>query len=59
MTLEWLRRRDEALDRHLRTYQFSQGDILATEEAAEHGGSEGPPADDGSLGLGSLKVATS
>jgi ferritin-like protein len=58
MTLEWLRRRDGALDRHLRTYLFTEGDILATEEEAEHGsGDGGSPAGDSSLGLGSLKAA--
>jgi ferritin-like protein len=38
MTLEWLRRHDPELDRHLRTYLFTEGPILAIEEAAEHGG---------------------
>jgi ferritin-like protein len=37
MTLEWLRRNDPVLDRHLRTYLFTEGSILAIEEAAEHG----------------------
>ena len=37
MTLEWLRRRDPKLDEHLRTYLFTEGDILAIEEEAEHG----------------------
>ena len=35
MTLEWLRRRDPELDRHLRTYLFTEGDILEIEEEAE------------------------
>ena len=38
MVLEWLRRHDPVLDRHLRTYLFSEGSILAVEEAAEEGG---------------------
>ena len=38
MTLEWLRRHDAKLDEHLRTYLFTEGDILAIEQAAEHGG---------------------
>jgi len=37
MTLEWLRRHDPVLDRHLRTYLFTEGDILGIEKAAEHG----------------------
>ena len=31
MTLEWLRRRDEALDRHLRTYLFTDEPITEIE----------------------------
>src|SRR4249919_946237 len=57
MTLEWLRRHDPALDRHLRTYLFTSGSILETEVAVEHsgGGSDTPsPPPDGSLGIGSL-----
>lgn len=63
MTLEWLRRRDPALDRHLRTYLFTEGSILEREEAAEHGaGGDGRADDDGrgggggdgSLGVGGL-----
>ncbi len=43
MTLEWLRRRDPTMDRHLRTYLFTDGqDVLEVEEEAEHGG--GTPA---------------
>jgi ferritin-like protein len=36
MTLEWLRRHDAKLDEHLRTYLFTEGDILAIEDEAEH-----------------------
>ena len=35
MTLEWLRRHDAALDRHLRTYLFTSGSILEIEAEAE------------------------
>lgn len=35
MTLEWLRRRDPALDQHLRTYLFTEGSILEIEKDAE------------------------
>ena len=38
MLLEWLRRRDPALDRHLRTYLFTDGSITEIEDEAEHGG---------------------
>ena len=37
MLLEWLRRRDPALDRHLRTYLFTAGSIPEIEHDAEHG----------------------
>ena len=58
MTLEWLRRRDPALDRMLRTYLFTEGSILEIEDAAEGGGESGaqPPTGDGSLGIGSLRA---
>ncbi len=59
MTLEWLRRADPVLDRHLRTYLFTQGSIRDIEAAAEHGADveDEPttPATDGSLGIGSLR----
>ncbi len=60
MTLEWLRRRDPTLDRHLRTYLFTTGSILEIEAEAEAGsGPEEPDAgagvSSGSLGIGSLK----
>jgi ferritin-like protein len=66
MTLEWLRRRDPALDEQLRTYLFTSGSILAAEEEAVDGGAEGDdaidgggagpaPATDGSLGIGGLR----
>ena len=35
MTLEWLRRHDPALDRHLRTYLFTEGSILEAERQTE------------------------
>ncbi len=54
MTLEWLRRRDPVLDRHLRTYLFTSGEITEIEAEAESGAGAGGPAA-GSLGIGSLK----
>jgi uncharacterized protein len=41
MTIEWLRRHDPVLDRHLRTYLFTTGSIVAVEHAAEHSGGDG------------------
>ena len=49
MTLEWLRRHDPVLDRHLRTYLFTDESIVA--EEAERGEAAGDP----SLGIGSLR----
>jgi ferritin-like protein len=52
MTLEWLRRHDPVLDRHLRTYLFTDESIVAEEaESGEAGGG------DASLGIGSLRGA--
>lgn len=56
MVLEWLRRQDPKLNEHLKTYLFSEGSILAVEQAAEAGGGEAS-AGDGSLGIGSLRDA--
>lgn len=52
MTLEWLRRRDRALDAHLRRYLFTDGPIAGREEA----GSLAPANDlpGGELNIGSL-----
>src|SRR5438094_1958228 len=58
MTIEWLRRNDPALDRHLRTYLFTSGSIteLETEvESAEEASPDGGRDASGSLGIGSLK----
>src|SRR5690554_8139567 len=60
MVLEWLRRRDPVLDSHLRQYLFTEGSILAIEEAADGGGAADAPAvkDRGTaagLGIGSLR----
>jgi ferritin-like protein len=54
MVLEWLRRHDAILDRHLRTYLFTSEPIteIETEDATVAGAG---PAADGSLGIGSLK----
>jgi ferritin-like protein len=52
MVLEWLRRRDPVLDRHLRTYLFTDGSLVAVEEAAEGDDEASAPGD---LGLGALR----
>ena len=54
MTLEWLRRRDAVLDRHLRTYLFTTEPVTEVEAEAE---AEGEPATvgSGSLAIGSLR----
>lgn len=65
MTLEWLRRKDPVLDEQLRTYLFTEGDILHVESEAM-GRSAGEPSTpatpqrsaDGSLGIGSLRGET-
>ena len=53
MVLEWLRRHDAVLDRHLRTYLFTEGSIVAEEAEAESDG-EGEGGD-GGLGIGALR----
>jgi ferritin-like protein len=52
MTLEWLRRHDPVLDRHLRTYLFTTDPVLETE--GEAGGGQAGGDGSGSLGIGSL-----
>ncbi len=53
MTLEWLRRHDPALDRHLRTYLFTEAPVLELEEEAATDPADGS---DGSLGIGDLRA---
>jgi uncharacterized protein len=59
MLLEWLRRRDEPLDRHLRQYLFQPGSISERAEALEVNQEDGEQAggrkSDGSLGIGGLR----
>jgi uncharacterized protein len=57
MALEWLRRRDTALDRQLRKWLFTEKPI-AEEEADGHA-EAGADANDGSLGIGSLRAGGS
>jgi hypothetical protein len=54
MVLEWLRRRDAALDAHLREYLFTSKNLAAAEELeADH--ADARKVGDGSLEIGSLK----
>ncbi len=55
MTLEWLRRRDPVLDRHLRTYLFTTEPVTEVEVEAEAGGQAAGISPVGSLSIGSLK----
>jgi hypothetical protein len=58
MALEWLRRRDVALDANLRKFLFTSGPITEVGERAIDGGSDSATPDaPGSLGIGSLKGA--
>lgn len=38
MLIEWLRRNDENFAKQLKTYLFSEGNLLEVEHKAEHGG---------------------
>ena len=54
MTLEWLRRHDPVLDRHLRTYLFTEEPVTQVEAEATSASSESSTS--GALsGIGSLK----
>ncbi len=62
MALEWLRRRDVALDANLRKFLFTSGPITGLGDGADDGasgGASGPvdPDASGSLAIGSLKGA--
>ena len=56
MLLEWLRRRDVALDSVLRRYLFTERPILEVEESPSEpeGNIASTREDSGSLGIGSL-----
>jgi ferritin-like protein len=53
MMLEWLRRHDPVLDRHLRAYLFTTEPVVEIEAAAEGAGGAGESS--GSFGIGSLR----
>ena len=57
MLLEWLRRRDPAIDRFLRQYLFTEGSIVGLEAETEGEADDGVaesygPAGNGATGLG-------
>ncbi len=54
MAIEWLRRHDPTLDRHLRTYLFTSGSITEIETEVESTDANAP-ATSASLGIGGLK----
>jgi ferritin-like protein len=53
MTLEWLRRHDPVLDKHLRTYLFTEGSITEIEYEAEDESGDAASST-GSLDVGDL-----
>ena len=59
MALEWLRRHDPILSKHLKTFLFTKGPITEIEQEMDAPGSAGADVDggssDGSLGIGSLR----
>lgn len=57
MVLEWLRRNDAEIDKQLRTYLFTEGDVGRIEESETAGGADvGAAPRDGCLGIGSLRL---
>ncbi|MGI5864086.1 MAG: encapsulin-associated ferritin-like protein [Myxococcales bacterium] len=60
MVLEWIRRHDPAFDEALRTYLFTEGDLVAIEERHERGesaaeGEAAPGRSAARLTVGSLR----
>ena len=62
MALEWLRRSDSKMAQHLKTFLFTKGPITGIEATLTKGDSDGGKPGgvnaDGSLGIGSLRKAT-
>jgi ferritin-like protein len=54
MMLEWLRRHDQKMDEHLRTYLFTKKSVLQIEHEAEDG-DEDAASSAGCLNIGSLR----
>ena len=58
MTLEWLRRHDPVLDRHLRTYLFTSEPVTEVEHEAQAAEADPAPRSAVRSGIGGLKGAT-
>lgn len=63
MVLEWLRRGDPVLSKHLKTFLFTDGPITEIEAEMVHGGGAAESGNgvsaEGSLGIGSLRKEAS
>jgi ferritin-like protein len=55
IALEWIRRRDPALDAQLRLYLFTAGPLVSVEDVADTGTDTIPPGPGTGLGIGSLR----
>jgi hypothetical protein len=55
MALEWIRRRDPALDAQLRLYLFTDGPVVSVEDEEAPSDSGGGAAPGFGLGIGSLR----
>jgi ferritin-like protein len=56
MVLEWLRRRDQKLDEHLRNYLFIEKSVIDREHGLDAAGDDADAGGrDSSLGIGSLR----
>ena len=58
MALEWIRRRDPALDEQLRLYLFTDGPLVSVEDSEAPTDSGGVAAPGFGLGIGSLREAS-
>ena len=58
MALEWIRRRDPALDEQLRLYLFTDGPLVSVEDSEAPTDSGGAAAPGFGLGIGSLREAS-
>lgn len=55
MLLEWIRRHDPIFERHLKTYLFTQGGIVAAEQQAEGRAESGNGSSSARATIGSLR----
>ncbi|HEY3670902.1 MAG TPA: ferritin [Acidimicrobiia bacterium] len=58
MALEWIRRRDPALDAQLRLYLFTDGPLVSVEDAEPSSDAGGGAAPAFGLGIGGLREAS-